>query len=70
MRKSVLRLVLVLGSAVLGGCGSSLQEVIVDAALSSAKESLESAVDETVDRWFEEWLEMDALAVDDEQPDE
>jgi len=69
MRKKM-QLFFVLGTAALGGCGSSLPEVIFDATLASAKESLEDALDEAVDDFVDEWVDLDALNVDDEQPDE
>lgn len=70
MRKNVLHWVFAVGSVVLGGCGSSLQEIIVDASLSSAKESIEDTVDEVVDGLVDELVDFDTSALDDEQPNE
>ena len=67
--KDVLLWMLLLGAVVLPGCGS-VQEVIVDAVRSSAKESLEQEVDDALDGMIDEWLDLDSLLVDDEQPNE
>jgi flavin-binding protein dodecin len=60
---------LLLGAVALPGCGS-VQEVIVDAVRSSAKESIDQAVDEAVDELVDEVLDFDGLTVDDGQPNE
>ncbi len=56
MRHHELRALLLLGGiATLAGCGS-VQEVIVDAVRTSAKEAVEEAVDDTVDGLVDEIL--------------
>jgi hypothetical protein len=70
MSKNVLKWVFMFGSAVLGGCGSSLQEVIVDASVSSAKASVEDAVNEAVGGLVDEVIDFDTPQVGEEQPND